>query len=301
MRPVKTSTSKLRLRDFAKYAKPRMPGGKLAEASLEVLRIVVYIVGIVVGAVVLVIVQELARFINFLPFLIPLAIYSLFKLIKSFVKKLGSIIRIQARRIGTDSKKMLQDDRDPVLYLREFRFDSSHSFKHPEGKSSEQVLLSLIGDFGPVVAAGKPGEFLPLPGAVRLYFDNQEWQEKVKQLIQISRLVVIQPGASSNIKWELSTVIENKQSNPTQLLISFLDWQNLNRTDRREQYMSLSFMFQRIKNITLPKWRDDAYFLYFKAGWIPVLGIPNPIGNHVVWKNTKDPKILSALLPFFNQ
>src|SRR5262249_16504269 len=152
-----------------------------------------------------------------------------------------------------------------ILYLRRFESDSSFNIRHHEWKTNEQVMVSLFSDWGPVVAAGRPGEQLALPGAVRLYFHAHEWQEKIRELISISRLVIIQGGISEAVKWELTTTLALKKKTPQEIIISFLDLKRLDSNCRREVYLNLRSIFEYEVNIKLPEWSHKACFLYFKA------------------------------------
>jgi hypothetical protein len=214
----------------------------------------------------------------------------------------GSLtLKALSQRFGADYiSRLCEDVRKPVLYLRGFRSDSSFSLRHSDLRSSEQVLATIFADTGPVITVGRPTEYLPLSGAIRLYFEDHEWKEKVAALISIASLVIIQPDLSESIEFELSTVMVNKKNQPSHLLFSFLGWQHLNKRQRREQYGSFKVAFKRISGIDLPVWRNGSYFLFFDSCWEPVLTAPNRSRAHLMWKNTKDPRVLSALLPFFN-
>jgi hypothetical protein len=118
------------------------------------------------------------------------------------------------------------DDRPPVLYLRSFKDDSSWWFgmamtmDHLQVLTEEEQIAEALGDIGPVIAVGRPGERLPPSGATRLYLTNEEWQERVAELIAKARLVVIRTGKGDGVMWELETAL---RTIPPQRLVLAID------------------------------------------------------------------------------
>jgi TM2 domain-containing membrane protein YozV len=109
-----------------------------------------------------------------------------------------------------------RDGRPPVVYIRSFKDDSvviadtSRSRKWyanvlawTAAVSIEQELAFIMNRIGPVVAIGKPGEPLPELGAARLYVGDDEWQNKITEMMKQSRLVVIRGGTTANLWWEI--------------------------------------------------------------------------------------------------
>ncbi|WP_405730861.1 hypothetical protein OG885_14085 [Streptomyces sp. NBC_00028] len=109
-------------------------------------------------------------------------------------------------------------DRKFTLYLRPFDVDHTlnkvmqapraslrERVTHTSGRTFEEALArGLRRRFGRVVAVGKPGERLPLPGADRFYLPLAEWQAPVSGLIGRARVVALVTGASAGTLWELT-------------------------------------------------------------------------------------------------
>jgi hypothetical protein len=100
------------------------------------------------------------------------------------------------------------DGRPPVLYLRPFAIDAELSQvpgNHPDlsARTEEEQMIAVLGEPGPVVAIGEPGERLPQLGASRTYVIHESWQDAVRVQIEKARLVVLAPGTSPGVMWEL--------------------------------------------------------------------------------------------------
>ena len=75
-------------------------------------------------------------------------------------------------------------------------------------ETAEEQLLGSLARKMPVVAIGKPGEAMPTLGAQRAYVSDGEWQEAVLSAMDKASLVVIQPGESKHIIWEIDRSLE---------------------------------------------------------------------------------------------
>lgn len=134
------------------------------------------------------------------------------------------------------SQRALQQDADAraldlasgqVLFLRSFGTDETSVLSaFGYGPRYEQHLVRVLGALGPVVAIGRPGEFLPPAGASRMYVPDAEWQVTVRRLMQSARLVVLflilekRPGGASSqtgFDWEIDELI--RQVPPDRLLL----------------------------------------------------------------------------------
>ncbi len=71
--------------------------------------------------------------------------------------------------------------------------------------TSEESLAAFFRTYGPVRAIGRPSEFAPMPGADRLYVGD-DWKSYVEHMIRTSQMIVIQPGLSEGVAWELEQV-----------------------------------------------------------------------------------------------
>ena len=113
-----------------------------------------------------------------------------------------------------------------LLFLRPFSADTTLS-KTLKGASTatvwqniqssvEEDLYKVFEPFGNLIAIGKPGEKLPVPGAARTYA-GADWKDVVTDKMTTSRLIIIEGGEGEGLKWELQEAF--KIVNPKKLLI----------------------------------------------------------------------------------
>lgn len=116
---------------------------------------------------------------------------------------------------------LAEDPRPPVIYLRSFHDDDQilippNRFMRLLGPalaylppfylaaiSPEQELALFMSRVGPVVAIGRPGERLPELGAARLYAADDQWRDRVSNLVRQARVVLIRAGNTPNLWWEI--------------------------------------------------------------------------------------------------
>lgn len=94
-----------------------------------------------------------------------------------------------------------RDARPPVLYLRSFAADDTPLLAF--GRSEEEALAVVMGEIGPFIAIGRPGEKLPTLGAARLYVGEEEWRATVDALLDRARLVIYRAGETPGFWWEV--------------------------------------------------------------------------------------------------
>jgi hypothetical protein len=99
-----------------------------------------------------------------------------------------------------------RDDRPPVLLLRSFGDDMIHLVGE-QWRSFEEILTKQLWQIGPVVAIGRPGEPLPPLGAAREYVSNEAWQERLKELTDAAQLIVLIPGRTEGVRWEIRRIL----------------------------------------------------------------------------------------------
>jgi hypothetical protein len=122
------------------------------------------------------------------------------------------------------SRILSEDKRPPVLYLRSFKDDKTASAPMKQSywpifSTEEECLIDVLHDFGPCIAIGKPGEKLPDLGAARMYLDNNVWQDKVRELLMSSKLVVLRAGNTQNFLWEVEQSAESVRPKSVIILI----------------------------------------------------------------------------------
>ena len=171
---------------------------------------------------------------------------------------------------------LAQDARAPVLYLRPFSADES-----PKATLRGVTGVSLIGRFGsfeeqlslvlepigPLVAIGKPGEALPTPGALRRYASDDDWQSQVRRWFDEARLVILRPGFSEGLWWELRESMG--RLSPQRVLILAV------RMRGRDYQHFAELCAQRLGRRLPPlaavsRWWRVSGFIAFGDGWEPV-------------------------------
>jgi hypothetical protein len=139
----------------------------------------------------------------------------------------GSHLRIAGQRLRQPTGAMVLATGVPfILLLRSFVTDSA---RHPDqslmsravrgikllarfadavvGPPLEAPLVTALAEFHPVVAVGRPGEWLPTLGASRLYLGPDEWQQEVERLIVDATFIVLIAGGTQGLLWELQTTL----------------------------------------------------------------------------------------------
>jgi hypothetical protein len=127
------------------------------------------------------------------------------------------------RRMGQMSAAdaTTKDTRPPILLLRSFKDDHALRVRRSGllamfgvtalmGKhvGFEEILVKVLAAFGPVLAIGRPGEWLPPVGAARAYLpEGTDWKEEVDALAKKSAWIVMVLGASEGFRWELNMVL----------------------------------------------------------------------------------------------
>jgi len=180
--------------------------------------------------------------------------------------------QVQARARAT---ALAADTRPPVLYLRPFSADESPRavFRRllSEGiwmrfASVEEQLALVLEPVGPLIAIGAPGEKLPTPGAVRRYVTEPDWKSLVSAWLAEARLVIVRPGLSEGVWWELRQVVDGGR--PERLLI-------LATRMRRRDYARFAELVRARLGKSLPpfeaiaRWGIANGFIRFDAEWRP--------------------------------
>jgi hypothetical protein len=125
---------------------------------------------------------------------------------------------LQANRLNDN----LDDPRRPILYLRSFAVDTVEfaadgnpddgervSWMNPDTWSAETAICSVMNrHVGPVVALGHPSDRVPRSGAVRFYVSDMSWQTVVDECFSMCKFLIIRPGTSQGLEWELRRIAE---------------------------------------------------------------------------------------------
>jgi hypothetical protein len=96
--------------------------------------------------------------------------------------------------------ELSNDQRPPVLFLRSFDDDklapNLGDVLQPDGEA-----LS-----GPDIALGNPDDYLPAPGAARIYCDHDKWRDEFVALAAKAQIVIVLEGVTEGLAWELSHI-----------------------------------------------------------------------------------------------
>src|SRR5262249_34909855 len=99
------------------------------------------------------------------------------------------------------------------LLLRSFEDDERADWRKSEGSfvdtSLESRLTGHFAHFGPFIAVGAPSDGIPVIGASRMKLNDAEWQGRVSRWIDESIAIVLIPGLTHWVAWELRQVIQH--------------------------------------------------------------------------------------------
>jgi hypothetical protein len=186
--------------------------------------------------------------------------------------------------------RIAYDVRPPVLYLRSFGDDErryrtpffrnrgkrlSSPFELLMGRFStyEERLAHALKRFGPVVAIGNPSDPTPALGASRAYVGDDEWKDRVMDLLGRAGLVVVQIGDSQGLAWEIAQVVARVE--PERLLLSLpLEPKRIDRPDRDRYERFRTGPGANVFPQALPVDPGSALFIHFGPDWAPRLFSP---------------------------
>ena len=193
-----------------------------------------------------------------------------------------------ARATAAAPQSALNSAAAHVLYLRSFRTDVESSAKALfSGLSTEEEQLAdVLRPFGQLIAIGKPGEPLPLPGAARMYASDTEWKGIVIQRMQSASLVVIRASTRRGLLWEVEQAIHLL---PPQNVVFFI--LDMTKKDyhqfavRVHEDLALNLpdvptfsLLQAVVDYRQNPSKAQSGFIYFLADWTPVfLPLPTTI------------------------
>jgi hypothetical protein len=128
--------------------------------------------------------------------------------------------------------------------------------------TSEEQLARFFRKLGPFVAVGRPGEVIATSGAERLYIEEDEWKCRIVELLQRSQVIVLQPGRSRGIWWEIETCVRTLP--PEKLLFCLSGLEN-----SAEAYDEFRARLEGIINRPLPRNIGNRRFICFDPNWNP--------------------------------
>jgi hypothetical protein len=131
--------------------------------------------------------------------------------------------------------------------------------------NKEQNFQDAFTSLGRFIAFGKPREWLRPLGASRVYMGD-DWKLQIIPLMLQARLVIVRPGTSDSITWEIEELRELKV--PPQRIVFYLKFRGWKK--RREMaYQSFRDHLESQYPTTLPEELGSARFLIFDQSWQP--------------------------------
>jgi hypothetical protein len=201
------------------------------------------------------------------------------------------------RAASSEAEQLLaQDPRPLVLYLRSFEDDESSQeefdlpiFRLLLGRRDEDRLMRMISQFGPVIAVGRPGEWLPPAGAARLSVTAPDWRAEVERLCKQARIVVLRVGFTDGFWWEVRHVWERVPRDRILLWVP----RTKRVIDTLERDREFAERFQAAYDVDLPLGRLHR-FIYFTSNGVPI-SPPAPSFEPIFPPNPKRQKLVKQL------
>jgi hypothetical protein len=200
-----------------------------------------------------------------------------------FVYQLVAMVRLarylqRASQPGVE-RKLENDSRPPVLFLRPFTIDELvlspfsigwRGFEYllsMERRTFEEYLARAFEEVGPVIAIGRPGEVAAPIGAAREYLDDALWQQRVLERAEAARLIIMVCDATPGMKWEIANV---PQRVGLRRILLFLP------VDESGEAMRSAEWYERWDRLVnefrfLPEVREDTIAVVFNESGVPIL------------------------------
>jgi len=137
----------------------------------------------------------------------------------SWMVGMGYILYLKKRTKLVSVEELLEKDhRPPVLFLRSFETESkrvqipfrnffSSTFRNMIGYTFDEYLeRDITKKIGPFIALGRPGDYLPMPGAARSYVHDENWQETIANYCEKASAIIFLESLTEGAKWELEHI-----------------------------------------------------------------------------------------------
>jgi hypothetical protein len=129
----------------------------------------------------------------------------------------GGLMLTLANRYALQVTEAPADLEQYLLYLRPFRGETRADFTIPESEAEFQLregapARGALDEFleqeavrriGPVLGLGRPQDVGARPGGFRIYLTHEDWQPELRRLAEGATAIVMVPGHSAALSWEL--------------------------------------------------------------------------------------------------
>jgi hypothetical protein len=130
--------------------------------------------------------------------------------------------------------------------------------------NKEQNFQAVFTSFGRFITFGKPHEWLKPIGASRVY-EQEDWKREVRHFMSLAPVVIIGPGESKSIQWEIEQLRELVRPERIVFYLKFRGWNKRNEL----AYEAFRSHLQAHLPTRLPEQLGRARFLLFDHFWHP--------------------------------
>jgi len=128
--------------------------------------------------------------------------------------------------------------------------------------SKEQAFKDAFESLGEFIAFGKPRERLRPLGALRVYLDAN-WKQEVTNYMTQARLVIVRPGKSESMRWEVEQVLRTVPPERILFYLRFRGW----KKKREAAYAEFRSQVQKLCPAKLPEQLGKSPYLIFDTSW----------------------------------
>jgi hypothetical protein len=130
--------------------------------------------------------------------------------------------------------------------------------------NKEQNFQEVFSSLGQFIAFGKPQEWLKPIGASRVYAPD-DWKQEVRHFMPLARVVIIRPGTSKSIQWEIEQL---DGLVAPERIVFYLKFRGGKKRKARA-YQSFRAHLESCFAAKLPAQLGRARFLLFDHSWHP--------------------------------
>jgi hypothetical protein len=130
--------------------------------------------------------------------------------------------------------------------------------------SKEQSFQDALAPLGEFISCGRPGERLQPVGASRVYVKG-DWKQEITEYMARARLVIVRPGNSPSIRWEVCQVLKTV---PPERILFYLGSRGWGHKKERA-YEALRATVRAHLHAELPERLGGAQYLTFDASGQP--------------------------------